>query len=178
MVFLGVDPGVSGGLAFVRDDGHVIGVHKMPENERELLDLLKMHVRGDTGVSVRAVLERVHSSPQMGKASVFTFGKGYGALRMGLVAAGIPFDEPTPQSWQKALSCRTQGDKAVSKARAHELFPTAHVTNWSAEALLLAEYCRRVQLGIAPPPPPVDPVAPRLGRSGLKRTMTGKGDAF
>lgn len=179
MVFIGIDPGVSGALAFMADDGRVLGTHKMPDTERDLVEVVRLHTHAHTPTQVlaRAVLERVHSSPQMGVASAFTFGKSYGALRMVLVALDIPFDEPTPAAWQKSLQCRTGGDKAVSKARAQELF-SVPVTNWNADALLLAEYCRRVQLGLAPPPPPVNLPEPRPGRSGLKRSMTAKGDAF
>lgn len=177
MLFIGIDPGVSGALAFLGEDGRLVAVHKMPETERDILELLRLHTVKDalTAVTARAVLEKVHSTPGMGVSSAFTFGKGYGRLRMALVALDIPFDEPSPQAWQKALLFRTGGDKNVSKARAQELF-SVKVTNWNADALLLAEYCRRVQLGLAPPPPPVDLPAPR-GVHRLK-TMTGKGDAF
>ncbi len=66
---------------------------------------------------------------------------------MALVAAGIAFDEVTPQRWQKMLGCRSKGDKNVTKRRAQDLFPQVRVTHALADALLLAEYCRRVKLG-------------------------------
>ncbi len=78
-----------------------------------------------------------------GVTSMFTFGMGYGGLRMALIAAAIPFVEVTPQSWQKAIGCLTQGDKNVSKAKAQQLFPTVKVTHAVADALLLAEWRRR-----------------------------------
>ncbi len=178
MLFIGIDPGVSGALAFLGEDGRVIAVHKMPDTERDILETLRLHTdppRAPKVEQVRAVLERVHSSPQMGVSSAFTFGKGYGGLRMALIALEIPFDEPTPQAWQKALQFRTGGDKHVSKARAQELF-SFKVNNWNADALLLAEYCRRVQLGMTPPPPPVGLPAPRTAHR--LKTMTAKGDVF
>ncbi len=136
-LFIGIDPGVSGGIAALRPDGDVALVAKMPETERDVLDLL-------TGLSdARAVLEFVRSSPQMGVTSAFTFGRGYGALRMALIAARIPFDEVLPVKWQTALQCRTKGVKDVTKRRAQELFPAVRVTLWNADALLLAEYARR-----------------------------------
>lgn len=138
-LFIGVDPGLSGGLAMVGDKG-VVEVTKMPGTERDLLDVLK---DWRYSLDVHATLEFVRSSPQMGVASAFKFGVGYGGLRMALVATGIPFDEVTPQKWQKVMQCRSGGDKNVTKRRAQELFPEVKVTHAIADALLLAEYGRR-----------------------------------
>lgn len=138
MIFIGIDPGKGGGLAVIEESGLVKDWIKMPETETDLIDWLR-GLRGQP----RATLERVRSSPQMGVASAFTFGRGYGSLRMGLIACGIPFDEVTPQKWQRAMNCLTGGDKNVSKARAQELFPTVKITHAIADALLIAEYGRR-----------------------------------
>lgn len=141
MMFVGLDPGLGGGIAVLADDGQVVWTEKMPASERDLLDLLSEGALKDG--PKRAALERVSSSPLMGVVSAFTFGKGYGGLRMALVAAKIPFDEVAPAVWQKHLGCRTKGDKNVSKRRAQELFPAVKVTHAIADALLLAEYARR-----------------------------------
>lgn len=148
LVYVGIDPGASGGIAILNSVGGVCVVKPMPPTHRDILDML-------TGIGPsRAVLEFVRSSPQMGVTSAFTFGQSYGALRMALVAAGVPFDEVTPQKWQQAMGCRTKGDKNVSKRRAQELFPSVKVTHATADALLLAEYARRLgvtwQDGIRP----------------------------
>ena len=138
-LYVGIDPGVSGGLAAITAAGDVAYLAALEKlTERDVYDALA----GLAG-NARAVLEFVRSSPQMGVTSAFTFGRSYGSLRMALVAAGIPFDEVTPVRWQTAMSCRTGGVKAVSKARAQELFPAVRVTLWNADALLLAEYARR-----------------------------------
>lgn len=151
MRFIGIDPGVSGAIAMLEPCGQTVAgvrvieasVRKMPSTERDLLDLLEV----DVGPNSFACLEFVRAMPRMGVASMFKFGQGYGALRMALVAANIPFDEVTPQKWQKAMQCRTGGDKNVSKRRAQELFPTIKVSHWNADALLIAEYCRRLKAG-------------------------------
>jgi Holliday junction resolvasome RuvABC endonuclease subunit len=88
----------------------------------------------------KAYLEQVHSSPQMGVKSAFTFGNGFGHLEMALTAAGIPFERVRPQVWQKAMGCMTKGDKNVSKKRSQELFPQIKVTHAIADALLIASY--------------------------------------
>jgi hypothetical protein len=85
------------------------------------------------------------ASPQMGVTSAFTFGKGYGGLLMLLTALDIPFDQITPRKWQTAMGCLSGGDKNVTKRRAQQLFPKLTITHAIADALLLAEFCRRVR---------------------------------
>lgn len=141
MRYIGLDPGVGGGIAVLNSFGGLLKAVRMPQTDQDILACLS----DGEGASepARAALEFVRSSPQMGVVSAFTFGRGYGGLRMALVAQYIQFDEVRPQVWQKALGCLTKGDKHVTKARAQELFPHVKVTNYIADALLLAEYCRR-----------------------------------
>jgi hypothetical protein len=138
-IHIGIDPGINGGLAFIPTTG-TPWAHKMPETDRDLIDLL-----GDS-VSLaqpRAVIELVHSSPQMGVKSAFTFGEGYGRLQAVLTALRIPFERVRPAVWQKTMGCLTRGDKNVSKRRAQELFPNLKITHSTADALLIAEFSRR-----------------------------------
>lgn len=144
MIYIGIDPGLSGGIAKLNYDGTFLSAEKMPPTERDIYDALAALDGGPE----TAMIEKVSASPQMGVTSAFTFGKGYGGLRMALTASGIPFDEVTPQRWQKAMQCLTGGDKNVSKRRAQQLFPQVKVTHAIADALIIAEYCRRFHLGM------------------------------
>ncbi|MDO8795394.1 MAG: hypothetical protein Q7J25_12315 [Vicinamibacterales bacterium] len=145
MIFLGVDPGASGGIAILNDQGEILLARKTPETDQDLFELFNMTgLHGPTYSPQRhAVLERVSSSPQMGVTSAFTFGGSYRALRMALTAARIPFDQISPLRWQRVMGCLSHGDKNVTKQRAQQLFPAARVTHATADALLLAEFCRR-----------------------------------
>lgn len=154
MKYIGIDPGVSGGIAWTSKDGP--GAEPMPDTDRGILDLLSGHARDAV-----AVLEFVRSSPQMGVASAFTFGAGYGGLKMALSALGIPYIEVAPLKWQKALGCvsppkpsrafltakersaRQREHKHQVKALAEQLFPGLPVTLATADALLLAAFCAR-----------------------------------
>lgn len=140
--FLGADPGKGGGLAMLCWDGSRIATATAwatPQSDRDLVTLIQEQATG----TVLAALERVHSSPQMGVRSAFTFGEQFGRLRMALVSAGIPLDMVEPKRWQTELGCMSKGDKNVTKARAAELFPWLKVTHKTADALLLAEFARR-----------------------------------
>jgi hypothetical protein len=145
---LGIDPGKNGGIAW--HDGEQMRVEKMPDTICEVWELIDMirhlefaipRMPGDHGL--KAYIEQVHSSPQMGVKSAFTFGQGFGRLEMALTAAGIPFERVSPQAWQKAMGCLTRGDKNVSKAKAQELFPHLKITHATSDATLICEYGRR-----------------------------------
>ena len=137
---IGIDPGQSGGIAIIYEDGSIVA-EKMPETERDIWEFFYELKR--TPAHIRAALEKVHAMPKQGVSSTFTFGKGYGALRMALIAAGIPFVDVTPQKWQGDLSCKTGGDKNVTKAKAQQMFPTIKFTHATADAALIAEWMRR-----------------------------------
>jgi hypothetical protein len=143
--YLGVDPGVGGGLALLSPKGLVLDVLTMPRDPGTLTNVLqRIRNRGE----LRAALEHVRSSPQMGVVSAFTFGRNYERCYSLLVACQIPFDEVLPRRWQTALDCRSGGDKNITKRRAAALFTETHVTHRNADALLLAEYRRRIGQGI------------------------------
>lgn len=139
---IGIDPGVNGGIAWIQDGKPC--VEKMPDTLKDLWELLYSIECQDNGYkNCKAYIECVHSSPQMGVKSAFTFGQGYGRLEMALTAAGIPFERVRPQEWQKSMGCMSKGDKNVTKRKAQELFPSLKITHATADALLIAEYLRR-----------------------------------
>jgi crossover junction endodeoxyribonuclease RuvC len=138
MIFIGLDPGASGAIAcFIEDDIEVI---KLTETEHDVAEWLHLHA--GVGKSF-ALIEKVHAMPKQGVTSMFKFGQSYGFLRGLLRAYAIPFEEVTPQKWQKAMGCLSKGDKNVTKSRAQALFPKLKITHATADALLIAEYCRR-----------------------------------
>lgn len=147
--YIGIDPGQSGGIAVLHTNGCVLAAVKMPATDADLLTFLGAYNPIKPKVRSYAMLELVRSSPQMGVTSAFTFGQGYGAVRMALLAESIRFCEVTPKKWQTAMRCLTGGNKNVSKDRAQKMFPRLTVTHALADALLLAEYCRRIQVGWA-----------------------------
>ena len=147
---VGIDPGLSGGIVQLAVDGTSstvdVSVYKMPTTERDLWDLLEVFRK----TSDRVVIENVHSSPQMGVTSAFTFGRGVGGLHMALVGLRYRVDSVTPQKWRRALQCAPatpaqlgKKDTTLTRARAQELFPHIRITNWNTDALLIAEYGRR-----------------------------------
>lgn len=144
MLIIGIDPGKSGGIAVIGESGSV-ETHKLKETEADASHFLSRF--DSSSCNPFAYLERVHSMPGQGVASSFKFGQSYGFLRGLLVGIGIPFEEVTPQKWQKAMGCMSGGDKNVTKGRAQQLFPGVKVTHAIADAILIAEYGRRLRCG-------------------------------
>jgi hypothetical protein len=148
MIYIGIDPGESGGIAVVDELGFPVGlpVKLAMLTSAEKLETLMAIWKGH-GMHGKCILERSQPSPQMGTVSAFTYGRGYGELYMALLANGIPFDTVAPAKWQLAMQCRSGGDKNITKRRAQELFPNVKITHAIADALLISEYCRRVERG-------------------------------
>lgn len=103
------------------------------------------------------VMEWVSEMP--GNMGMFQFGEGVGYWKMALVAHDIPFTLHVPQRWKKVmLPGLPHNDKIVSMEQAAQMFPDhSHLLlgpkggplDGRAEALLLAEYARRLHLGQA-----------------------------
>lgn len=149
-IFVGVDPGKSGTIGYCSSNGKH-GVLKMPEELDDIVTALAPsyfhRLCGSLIGDVTYVLESVHSSPQMGATSAFTFGRNFGwleAILRSMKKSSLHVEDlimVTPQRWQAALNCRTGGDKHISLARAKELFPSLDsITLRTADALLLAYY--------------------------------------
>lgn len=146
--YLGIDPGASGGYAAVewRDGAPMLRcVDAMPRTETDVFE----GIAGWVGPPTLAVIEHVHSFPEQGVASAFTFGRNYGFLRGCLIAAGIPFQEVQPRTWQKALGIAPRGKgtgetqtefKRRLRGVAQQRFPGVRVTLATADALLIALY--------------------------------------
>lgn len=139
--YIGIDPGKNGSIAFLSPYwyGVTVGLDSTPRDISESLEEMAKNY------NCIAIIEQVSSSPQMGVKSAFTFGQGFGMLEGLLTAHCIPFERVRPQVWQKAMGCMTGGNKNITKRRAQELFPKVKVTHKIADALLIAEYCRRLK---------------------------------
>ena len=137
MTFVGIDPGMSGGIAWIHGAHYECRQFK-DNTEKDISEMFRSH-----DPSCFAMLESVHSFPGQGVASSFKFGMNFGMLKGFLYGFGIPFELVTPQKWQKEIGCLTGGDKNISKTKAQQLFPQIKVTHAIADALLLAEYARR-----------------------------------
>jgi len=149
-LYLGIDPGASGGLCLLNANGIIIDVLPIPDTEHDVGEYLReFHQQIHY-----AAIEFVQAFPGQGVSSSFNFGRNYGFWRGLLVAYRIPFHEVTPRKWQQivgvpALPKRkekrgTTAKKNITKAAAQRLWPSVKFTHATADAALIAEYARRV----------------------------------
>lgn len=150
MIIIGIDPGQSGGIAFLDSQGTVIATSKLSQTEADVVADIRSVIEDETWKHHFAFIEQVHAMPKQGVTSSFKFGQSYGFLIGLLTGMHIPYEQVTPQKWQKSMSCLTKGDKNVSKSAAQRLFPKEKITHAIADALLIAEYGRRVLSGRTP----------------------------
>jgi crossover junction endodeoxyribonuclease RuvC len=140
--YVGVDPGMSGAVCVLNG----LAECEFIKNDSTETDIANF-IAGWATHNTFAVIERVNAMPKQGVSSTFKFGKSYGFLRGCLIAKSVPFEEYTPVVWQRYMGCLSKGDKNVTKARAQQLFPKVKITHAIADALLIAEFCRRVRTG-------------------------------
>lgn len=137
-IYIGVDPGKSGGVAVLNETGVVVKTMAFNKGtEREVSDFFREWRDFEYAF---CLIERVHSMPRQGVKSMFTFGQSYGFLRACLICYRIKFVEIPPKEWMKKLGCMSGGDKKVTRAKAQQLFPRTEnkITHSIADALLLA----------------------------------------
>lgn len=129
MIYIGIDPGLSGAIAvFNLETGHlsildmpVVEVVRNNKKKRELSPAMLANILKLVDKPATAVVERVGAMPGQGVSSVFSFGRSLGTIEGALAALQIPMTLVPPQQWQKA--CAVRGGKDGSRQRAAELFP-------------------------------------------------------
>jgi hypothetical protein len=168
---MGVDPGKSGGIALLFSDRgnivKVIAIH-MPDTPKDVFEWIRnaavidaKNLLGFEGCV--AIIEQVGGyQPSKkngdgfvaGSSAMFNFGKGLGHLEMALLACGIPTESVPPRKWQKALGISSRKNTETKtqwknrlKSVAQRLFPSEKVTLATADALLIATYCKRKHEG-------------------------------
>lgn len=159
MFSIGIDPGLSGAVSVLSDDGSVelvadtptLEVKSKSKTQREY-QIPEMHkVLKQYAENSRAVLEDIHALPGEAIRSAFSIGKGVGIWQGLLVANGIPYEMVTPQRWKPTMLEGMGHDKDASRYRAQQLFPGAELSrkkdHGRADALLMAEFNRRRQVG-------------------------------
>ena len=163
-VYLGIDPGASGGLACLTASGSV-GCVPMPATEADVWWWVSGAGKELPGAAAFAVIEEQRPRPtawfdrrtgkmqsSILKSTCLLYGN-YLQIRGMVTAAGIPFEAVTPQKWQLSFGLKKDKGEAPGawknrlKAKAQQLFPAVKVTLATADALLIAEFCRRKRTG-------------------------------
>jgi len=153
---MGIDPGTSGAAVVLPECPSVVTELNQDNScrfckctEKDIIEWFHK-VCDRCGGDVKAVIEKVTPYPVQWRGSIASFklGVSYGFVRCCLLSNNIQIQPVRPQDWQSKMQCMSKGDKKVIRARAQELFPRCKFTVDTADALVIAEYCRRFFKGI------------------------------
>ncbi|HHG1728926.1 TPA: crossover junction endodeoxyribonuclease RuvC [Enterobacter cloacae] len=149
-VVLGIDPGCSGALVLVTEQGGYIDHLAMPTIKVGT----KSRVNGAAvsawlrqyGIT-HAYLEQVGAMPGQGTASMFTFGHAAGVAEGILQGLNIPYTLVTPQAWKKSAGL-IGSDKDAARSRAIQLYPELRALDAKAKGQAIADALLIARFGI------------------------------
>ena len=146
-IAIGIDPGKGGGIAVYR--GGVHEAWKMPLTERDLWTVVSSLATETAWCMIENPASMIPGS--RGVQGIKSIQYSYGLCVMAVTAAGIRWERVSPGKWQREFGLYGKGyttdtiKKNAHKTKAQELFPRLKITHAIADALLIAEYCRRVR---------------------------------
>ncbi len=160
-LYVGADPGLSGGLAILDEDGDVLTVIPMPT---------KLGARGKTLVSCSAIwdflegaaetwgeiklvtMEENHARDTDAKDSIWSFARTTGRLEAVIELLELPMLTPTPQAWKAEMLRDTDKSKEAAIGYVQQRYPGVNLLatarsrkphDGMAESVLMAEFGRR-----------------------------------
>ena len=130
MVIIGIDPGLSGGIAIL-ENNKIKELFDMPvmsdgkKNKKQLnsallVNLIKENIFNNEEVSV--VVEQVNAMPGQGVTSMFNFGQTFGAIKGVCAALELPIFFVRPAKWKKHFDL-INSSKDASRTKAIEMYP-------------------------------------------------------
>lgn len=168
-VYVGIDIGKDGAIAFIHPDGE-IEVHHMPKIKTELdYPAISNLISWRAGMKMHVVFEKLGVIFGSSKQTAFSMGQQSGAVEMSCVCKGMPFTKVRAVDWQKAMfqgldeitkpsktgKKEVRDTKAMALVAVKRIFPNLKLTfgeratkphDGLIDAVLMAEYARRNNL--------------------------------
>ena len=155
MRIIGIDPGLSGGIAIL-DDSIIFDIFDMPImsegkknknqlNSAQLVNIIIRHILPNKETFV--IVEQVSAMPGQGVTSMFNFGQTFGSIKGICAALGLPIFYVRPAKWKKHFEL-INSSKDASRTKVIEMYPSisSRLTKKKdvnkADAILIARYFR------------------------------------
>ena len=155
MLIIGIDPGVSGSICFLKD-GKILDVIEMPVmnegkknkkqvNGAQIYNEITKKINSNPGTNTRVVIEHVTAMPGQGVTSMFNFGQSFGVLKGICSAMRLPMFFVRPAKWKRYYNL-INSEKDASRTRAIEIFPdfssqlSKKKDSNKADAILIASF--------------------------------------
>ena len=155
MRIIGIDPGLSGGIAIL-DNLKIFDIYDMPTmsegkknknqlNSAQLVNIIKKNIisNGDTFL----IVEQVSAMPGQGVTSMFNFGQTFGSIKGICAALNLPIFFVRPAKWKKHFDL-INSSKDASRTKVIEMYPSISPRLSKkkdvnkADAILIARYFR------------------------------------
>ena len=132
MFIIGIDPGISGAICFMKD-GKIIDVIEMPSmaegkknkkqvNGSQIFNEISSQIKTYEKKNIKVVIEQVSAMPGQGVTSMFNFGQSFGILKGICSAMQLPIYFVRPAKWKKYFNL-INSEKDASRTKAIEIFP-------------------------------------------------------
>ena len=155
MLIIGIDPGVSGSICFLKD-GKILDVIEMPVmnegkknkkqvNGAQIYNEITKKINNNPETNIRVVIEHVTAMPGQGVTSMFNFGQSFGVLKGICFAMRLPMFFVRPAKWKRYYNL-INSEKDASRTRAIEIFPdfssqlSKKKDSNKADAILIASF--------------------------------------
>ncbi len=155
MLIIGIDPGVSGSICFLKN-GKIIDVIEMPVmnegkknkkqvNGAQIYNEITKKINSNSETNTRVVIEHVTAMPGQGVTSMFNFGQSFGVLKGICSAMRLPMFFVRPAKWKRYYNL-INSEKDASRTRAIEIFPyfssqlSKKKDSNKADAILIASF--------------------------------------
>ena len=130
MRIIGIDPGLSGGIA-VLDDLKIFDVYDMPImsegkknknqlNSAQLVNIIKKNIISNEDTFL--IVEQVSAMPGQGVTSMFNFGQTFGSIKGICAALNLPIFFVRPAKWKKHFDL-INSSKDASRTKLIQMYP-------------------------------------------------------
>ena len=155
MLIVGIDPGITGSICFLKD-GKIIDVVEMPnmpegkKNKRQVNGAqvfyeISSRIKNIEKEKIKVIIEQVSAMPGQGVTSMFNFGQSFGILKGICSAMQLPMYFVRPAKWKKYFNL-INSEKDASRTKAIEVFPyfsselSRKKDSNKADAILIASF--------------------------------------
>ena len=144
--YIGVDPGVGGGIAVICED-RKIKAYKCPSSSEEMALLFQVMMGNTAPDNIRLLMERVWARPANAVRAAFTYGVNYGQW-LGIASSNeVKMNTVLPLEGMSGIGCPKALKKNIRKRwlkdKAKELYPDIkRVTLKTSDAILITHYAK------------------------------------
>ena len=144
--YIGIDPGKSGGLAVIDEEGKMTA-YKCPDSSEEMALLFQICIGNTPAEKIMLLMERVWARPTNAVRAAFSYGVNYGQW-LGISATHeVQMNTVIPVGWIKWVGCpkalKRDVRKRWLKEKARELYPDINkLTLATSDAILITHYAK------------------------------------